>query len=84
MRAELNMLHILGWDANAFTTAAYVRGLLQLVPHEGLSRDLQAIAEVLSAWAMLGKGDLHLRPRPLHAPPCRLPRPFSSSSLRRV
>lgn len=54
MRAELNMLHLLKWDANAFTPVAYVRHLLQLVPHEGLGRDLQALAEVLSAWAMLG------------------------------
>lgn len=54
MRAELNMLHIMGWDANAFTPAAYVRGLLQLVPHESLSRDLQAVAEVLVARASLG------------------------------
>lgn len=48
------MLHIMGWDANAFTPAAYVRGLLQLVPHEALSRDLQAISEVLVARATLG------------------------------
>ncbi len=54
LNAERNMLRILDWDINVFTTVSYVRWLLTFVPDEHLARELQTSAEILSSWTMLG------------------------------
>ena len=60
--AELNILHYLHWDANAFTALDFLRTALQLVPAPELRASITARAEaaheaaLLGAWRRLGGG----------------------------
>jgi hypothetical protein len=52
--AELNILHYLHWDANAFTALDFLRTALQLVPAPELRASITARAEAAHEAALLG------------------------------